>query len=348
MLVLTVNGAFSELLTKLLAGDPVDPQLVHEAFGAMLSGAWTPVQVGAFAVALRMRGESSETIAAAAEAMRATMVPVEHDFPLLADTCGTGGDGANTLNLSSAAAVVVASCGIPVAKHGNRSASSRCGSADVFEAMGIPLDVPPARQRDVLREAGIAFLFAQAHHPALRHAAQARRELGTRTIFNVLGPLANPARVTHQLVGVYDDALRPVLAGALGRLGAKRAWVVRGEDGLDEVSPCAPTRVSEWRADGRVHEFVVTPEAFGVARTNREALTGGDPANNARIVGAILRGEAHPAREAVVLNAAAALAIATADSPRACAERARNALDAGAARHTLERWTRAAMKARQS
>jgi anthranilate phosphoribosyltransferase len=339
---------FPTLLARLLAGDPVDPQHVHEAFGAMLSGAWTPVQVGAFAVALRMRGESADTIAAAVEAMRATMVPVEHDFPLLADTCGTGGDGANTLNLSSAAAVVVASCGVPVAKHGNRSASSRCGSADVFEAMGIPLDVPPGRQRDVLREAGIAFLFAQAHHPALRHAGQARRELGTRTIFNILGPLANPARVTHQLVGVYEDALRPVLAGALGRLGAKRAWIVRGEDGLDEVSPCTPTRVSELTTGGQIREFVVTPEDFGVARTNPEALAGGDPADNARAVSAILRGEPHPAREAVVLNAAAALAVATADSLRACAERARRALDAGAAHHTLERWMHAAVHARQS
>jgi anthranilate phosphoribosyltransferase len=339
---------FPTLLARLLAGDPVDPQHVHEAFGAMLSGAWTPVQVGAFAVALRMRGESADTIAAAVEAMRATMVPVEHDFPLLADTCGTGGDGANTLNLSSAAAVVVASCGVPVAKHGNRSASSRCGSADVFEAMGIPLDVPPGRQRDVLREAGIAFLFAQAHHPALRHAGQARRELGTRTIFNILGPLANPARVTHQLVGVYEDALRPVLAGALGRLGAKRAWIVRGEDGLDEVSPCTPTRVSELTTGGQIREFVVTPEDFGVARTNPEALAGGNPADNARAVSAILRGEPHPAREAVVLNAAAALAVATADSLRACAERARQALDAGAAGRTLERWMHAAVHARQS
>jgi len=343
-----VNGDFPELLARLLVGDPVDPQHVHEAFGAILSGAWTPVQVGAFAVALRMRGESSETIAAAAEAMRATMVPVEHDFPLLADTCGTGGDGAQTLNLSSAAAVVVAACGVPVAKHGNRSASSRCGSADVFEAMGIPLDVPPGRQRDVLREAGIAFLFAQAHHPALRHAAQARRELGTRTIFNIIGPLANPARVTHQLVGVYQDALRPVLAGALGHLGVKRAWVVRGEDGLDEVSPCAPTRVSEWKSDGQVHELVINPEDFGVARMKAEALAGGHPADNAQAVSAILRGETHPAREAVVLNAAAALTVATADSPRACAERARHALDGGAARRILERWMRAALSARQS
>ncbi|HEV3191742.1 MAG TPA: anthranilate phosphoribosyltransferase [Polyangiaceae bacterium] len=348
MLALNVNGDFPALLAKLLAGDPIDPQHVHEAFGAMLSGAWTPVQVGAFAVALRMRGESSETIAAAVEAMRATMVPVEHDFPLLVDTCGTGGDGAHTLNLSSGAAVVVASCGVPVAKHGNRSASSRCGSADVFEAMGIPLDIPPSRQRDVLREAGIAFLFAQAHHPALRHAGQARRELGTRTIFNVLGPLANPARVTHQLVGVYEDALRPVLARALGSLGVKRAWVVRGEDGLDEVSPCAPTRVSELKPDRNIHEFVIAPEDFGIARTKPDALAGGDPAENAQALGAILRGENHPAREAVVLNAAAALAVATADPPRACAQRARKALDDGAARHTLERWMRAARHAQQS
>jgi anthranilate phosphoribosyltransferase len=296
-----------------------------------------------------MAGETDEVVAAAVEAMRATMTAVDHDLPRVVDTCGTGGDGAHTLNLSSGAALVVAACDVPVAKHGNRSASSRCGSADVFEALGIPLDVPPSRQGDVLREAGIAFLFAPAHHAALRHASQARSELGTRTIFNALGPLANPARPSHQLVGVYDEAIRPVAARALGRLGIRHAWVVRGEDGLDEISPCAPTRVTEvvTGGDGPVlREIVVTPEDFGLPRLERSAIAGGDVNDNARALGAILSGEPHPARDAVVINAAAALALATGESLGASAERARRALDGGAARQTLERWKTAATRAK--
>lgn len=210
------------------------------------------------------------------------------------------------------------------------------------------MDVAPERQHQVLREAGIAFLFAPAHHPALRHAAQARRELGMRTVFNALGPLANPARATHQLVGVYEDALRPVAARALGRLGSRGAWVVRGEDGLDEVSPCAPTRVSELGADGTVRERVVTPEDFGIARVSRSAIAGGDAALNAGALQAILAGEAHPARDAVVLNAAASLAVATGQEPRAAADRARRAIDDGTARRTLETWRRVVQRVREA
>jgi anthranilate phosphoribosyltransferase len=342
-----VSADFSSLLGRLLAHEPLGAEDVRAAFEAILAGAWTPVQIGAFAVALRMTGESAETIVGAVQAMRAAMAPVEHDLPVVVDTCGTGGDGSHTLNLSTAAAVVVAACGIPVAKHGNRSASSRCGSADVFEAMGIPLDVPVAKQGALLREAGIVFLFATAHHPALKHAAAARGELKTRTIFNVLGPLANPARATHQLVGVYEDALRPLVARALGQLGATRAWTVHSEDGLDEVSPCAPTRVSEWTGDGEVREFVVTPEDFGVARMARAAIAGGDVQANAQAIDRILRGEGHPASEAVVLNAAAALAATTGDGLRACADRARTAIESQAARRTLERWRGAALRARE-
>ncbi len=343
-----MSAEFSKVLGRLMAREPLGAGDVRAAFDAILSGSWTSVQVGAFAVALRMTGESAETIVAAAGAMRAAMTVVEHGLPLVVDTCGTGGDGAQTLNLSSGAAIVVAACGLPVAKHGNRSVSSRCGSADVFEALGIPLDVPPARQADVLRAAGITFLFAQAHHPALKHAAQARRELGTRTIFNALGPLANPARATHQLLGVYEDALRPVAARALGGLGSKAAWVVRSEDGLDEVSPCAPTRVSELSAGGAVSERLVTPEDFGIARIAPSVLKGGDAAANAGVLSAILKGEAHPAREAVVLNAAAALVVATGERPRECAARARRALDEGAAWERLERWRREATRAREA
>ncbi len=340
-----MSSDFSKVVGRLIAREPPTGPEVRAAFDAILAGSWTPVQVGAFAVALRICGESAESIVAAAESMRAAMTVVVHDLPVVVDTCGTGGDGAHTLNLSSAAARVVAACGLPVAKHGNRSVSSRCGSADVFEAMGIPLDIPPARQGDVLRQAGIAFLFAPAHHGALKHAGQARRELGVRTIFNALGPLSNPARATHQLLGVYDDALRPIAARALGRLGTKRAWVVRGEDGLDEVSPCAPTRVSEL-ADGEVREFVVAPEDFGLSRLLPSAIGGGDAAANARAVEELLAGADHPARDAVILNAAAALAVATGESPRACAEKARRALDTKAAQAAFDRWRTVARRVR--
>jgi anthranilate phosphoribosyltransferase len=326
-----------------MARAPLEAADVRAAFDAIFAGEWTPVQVGAFAVSLRMAGESPDVVVAAVSALRATMAVVEHDFTLVVDTCGTGGDGAHTLNLSSAAALVVAACDVPVAKHGNRAASSRCGSADVFEALGIPLDVAPARQGAVLSEANIAFLFAQAHHPALKHAGQARRELGTRTIFNILGPLANPARPTHQLVGVYEDAVRPLVANALLGLGTTRAWVVRGEDGLDEVSPCGPTRVSEL-SGGSVREFVVAPEDFGVDRLAPEALRGGEVAENARALQAIIDGQPHPARDAVVVNAAATLSLATGDSLTQSAQRARRALDRGAAAAVLERWRRVATR----
>ena len=341
-----MTADFPKALGGLLAGGDPAPGEIRAAFEAILAGAWTPVQVGAFAIALRMRGESAATIVAATQAMRAAMTAVDHGLPVVVDTCGTGGDGAQTLNLSSGAAVVVAACGLPVAKHGNRSISSRCGSADVFEALGIPLDVPPANQKAVLVEAGIAFLFAPSHHAALKHAGQARRELGTRTIFNILGPLANPARATHQLVGVYDDSLRAVIAQALGGLGLEAAWVVRSEDGLDEVSPCAPTRVSELGPGGRVRELVVSPEDFGIERLPASAIAGGDAATNASALLDIFEGRPHPAREAVVLNAGAALHVATGEGLRACAERARRAIDEGAAASTLVRWKRVATQAR--
>jgi anthranilate phosphoribosyltransferase len=314
---------------------------VRRAFEAILGGAWTPVQIGAFAAGLRLRGETAEAIGAAAEALRAVMTGVDHGLPAVLDTCGTGGDGAHTLNVSTAAAIVVAAAGVPVAKHGNRSVSSRCGSADVVAALGVPIDLLPSRQGEVLREAGIAFLLAPAHHPALRHAASARRELGVRTIFNALGPLVNPARTTHQLVGVYDDALRPVMAHALARLGVSAAWVVRSEDGLDEVSPAAPTRVS-MLAHGRVDERVVQPADFGIAEVPLEDLRGGDAADNADAIERALAGELPGFARAVALNAAAALAVARgATSARELREAGAAALDAigsGRALETLARW----------
>jgi anthranilate phosphoribosyltransferase len=301
--------------------------------------------VGAFAVLLRVLGESTEAIVTGAEALRGAMTPVTPPKEGALDTCGTGGDGLGTLNLSTAAAIVVAALGVPVAKHGNRSVSSRCGSADVVEALGIPLDIPPDRQSDVLRDAGIAFLFAPAHHPALRHAAEARRELGIRTIFNALGPLANPARATFQLVGVYDDALRPIFAKALAKLGVRRAWVVRGEDGLDEVSPQGPTRVTELEGDTTV-ERVVRPADFGLSETPLDRIAGADAPTNAKAILAILEGEPHPARDAVLLNAAAAVVVARGLPPLEATRLATSALDDGRAKKKLDAWRRVAMAAK--
>jgi anthranilate phosphoribosyltransferase len=348
---------FARVFEEIAREELPSARTVRAAFDAILSGAWTPVQVAGFAVALRLRGESGAVIQAAAEALRAVMVPVEHGLERVIDTCGTGGDGLGTINVSTAAALVVAATGLPVAKHGNRSVSSRCGSADVLEALGVPLDVPPLRQAEVLRRAGIAFLFAPLHHPAMRHGGVARRELAIRTVFNALGPVVNPARASHQLIGAYDDALRPILAETLGALGSRRAWIVRGEDGLDEISPFGPTRVTELRAPGDLRERVVRPEDFGVAPAATGALAGGDRDDNARSLTALLQGTPHPARSAVVLNAAAAIAIGrdvdlepgTASGQgalRAATDEAARAIDSGAALGLLETWREAAMAAR--
>jgi len=333
-----VTLAFADAMTRMFASDELDAGLVGAAFDAILEGAWSPVQVGAFATAVRLRGETAPAIAAAARALRAHMTPVEHGLPLVCDTCGTGGDGAQTLNVSTAAAIVVAACNVPVAKHGNRSISSACGSADVIEALGLPIDLAPDRQADLLRDVSIAFLFAPAHHPALKHAAQARRELGVRTIFNALGPLANPARATHQVIGVYDDALRPMLARVLAELGCERAWVVRSEDGLDELSPAAATRVSEV-AGGEVVERVVRAEDFGLPRAELASIRGGDAVENAKRIEAVLENADDAAAPAVLLNAAAMLLVCgVAKTPAEAAETARQAIAGGAARQTLEDW----------
>jgi anthranilate phosphoribosyltransferase len=302
------NIAFQQVFDE-IANDTVPaPHIIREALEAILAGAWTPVQVAGFAVSLRMRGEHADIISAAAQTICAHMIAVDHGLPIVADTCGTGGDGKGTINISTAAAFVVAATNIPVAKHGGRSVSSRSGSADVIEALGIPIDIDPDKQASVLRSAGIAFLFAPAHHPALRHSQIARRELAVRTIFNALGPIANPARATHRLVGAYDHALRPVLAQVLANLGVRRAWVVRGDDGLDEVSPFGPTHVTELAA-GKLRERIIHPETFGLALSPPGAIDGGSAAENAHIIRAILEGQTHPARDTVILNAAATLAV---------------------------------------
>jgi anthranilate phosphoribosyltransferase len=333
---------FADVFAEMTAPSGLSPKTVRRVFDAIFAGAWTPAMVSGFLVGLRLTGnETPPVIAAAASAMRAVMVPVTHSFDVLLDTCGTGGDGSASLNLSTGAALIASAAGVAVAKHGNRAATSRAGSADVLEAMGIPLDVPGARQGEVLAEAQIAFLFAQAHHPAMRHVMPVRRELGVRTLFNCLGPLANPAGATHQLLGAFDDAVRPVLANALSELGTTRSWVVRSEDGLDEMSPFAATRISEVDG-GHVRELSLTPEDFGLPRSPAGAIDGAEPAHNARVLEAILHNEPHPARDAILLNAAAALVVALGIEPKAATERARAALESGAAYESLVRLRRAA------
>jgi anthranilate phosphoribosyltransferase len=310
------------------------------AFDAILAGSWTVPQIAGFISALRAKVESQEVIAGAAEAMRRAMLPVAHDFPKLLDTCGTGGDGSGTVNLSTGAAILVTAAGVPVAKHGNRAVSSKAGSADVLAALGIPLDLSAPQTAKVLNDAKISFLLAPNHHPAMRHAMPARKELGVRTIFNCLGPLCNPARATHQVIGVYADSLRAVIANTLKALGSQAAWVVRGEDGLDEISPYGPTRVAQLR-QGSVTELQVSPEDFGLPRSPAGAAQGGDAVENARIIEAVLANEPHPARDAFVLNAAAALVVADDMPYKDATARARATLESGAAKAALETWRQA-------
>lgn len=332
---------FPRVFEEIAGAHGPSPSILRAAFDAVFAGAWTPVQIAAFVVTLRVRGEDADTIAAAASAMRAVMIPVDHGLPRVVDTCGTGGDGKGSLNLSTAAALVVAASGLPVAKHGNRSVSSRTGSADVLEALDVPIDVDPARHPDILRRAGITFLFAPAHHPAMRHSGPARRELAVRTIFNALGPIANPARATHQLIGAYDDRLRPILAQTLHRLSAQHAWVVRGADGLDEVSPFGPTRVTELAGDV-IREREIAPEDFGLSPAPAGALDGGDARENAARIVAILAGDPDPAQGAVALNAAAAIAVARertdASGLRDAAAEALEILRSGRAHTVLTTW----------
>ncbi len=337
--------AFRDAFDTMTGPEGVTPALVEEVLGSILAGEWTPVQVAGFAVGLRVLGETPEVFAAAAKALRTAMIPVAHDATTVLDTCGTGGDGRGTLNVSTGAAILAAAAGVVVAKHGNRAVSSRSGSADVLEALGIPIDLPPSAGEVLLREIGIAFLMAPVHHPAMRHAAVARKELGIRTIFNGLGPLANPAGATHQLLGTYDDGLRRALAETLRELGSVRAWVVRSEDGLDEVSPFAPTRVTEL-SGGSLEERVVSPETFGLQRCGEGALDGGEASHNAAILERVLRGERHPSRDAFVLNAAAALVVAEGVAPIAARDRIVAVLDDGSAARKLEAWRTAAARVR--
>jgi anthranilate phosphoribosyltransferase len=324
-------------LGRVVAGHRLSEDEAGEAMGAIMDGDATPAQIGGLLAAMAVRGEAEDEIVGFARAMRSRGLPLRSTGAI--DTCGTGGDGAGTFNISTVASLVVAGCGVPVAKHGNRAVSGSCGSADVLEQLGVRIDPPQETVQRCLDEAGWAFLFAPAFHASTRHAAVPRRELGVRTVFNLLGPLTNPALPEAQLVGVPRPELTELLARCLGRLGVRRAWVVHGA-GLDELSPAAPTRVSECR-EGTVRTFTIEAGDAGCAPCAVDDLRGGDAAHNAAIARGVLAGEAGPRREAVVLNAAAALIVAgRAGDLAEGARRARESLDSGAAASVLERVAR--------
>lgn len=295
-----------DIVQTLVERRELSPAQMQDALEEILTGQAHEVEMAAFLTALRLRGETASDIATAVQVLRRHAIPLPTSGRDVVDTCGTGGDGQCTFNVSTATAFVVAGCGLPVAKHGNRSVSSRCGSADVLEALGVKIDVSPETSQRCLQEAGIAFCFAPRYHPAVRHVAAVRKRLGFRTLFNFLGPLVNPARAAFQLIGVGDPALHPLLASACAALGMKRAYVVHGEPGLDEVSLCGTTRVKVVEGE-RVTEEVWHPEDFGLPCQSLEGQTVDNASESAQLLHRILAGEASPAADLVVANAAAVL-----------------------------------------
>ncbi len=325
-------------LGRLLDGHDLSRDEARAVMNTIMAGEATPAQIGGFLVALRIKGETADEIAGCAEAMRSHVLRVHPKRDDLVDTAGTGGDGANTWNISTAAALVAASAGAGVAKHGNRAASSATGAADVLEALGFELTMPPERIEQSIDELGFAFLFAQAHHPAMRHAAPVRRELAARTVFNVLGPLTNPAGARAQVVGVYAPEIAQTVAEALVRLDARRAYVVHGAGGIDELSPAGPNLVCEID-EGRVRSYQLDPEDLGIRRCDPRGLRGADPELNARALRDVLEGEVREGahRDAVLLNAAGAIAAAGhAPNIRAGLALARSAIDSGTAATRLD------------
>ena len=326
-------------LARLATGATLDAAEAEAAFGVVMSGEATPAQIAGLLMAMRVRRETVPELTGAVRAMLARMTPVALPAGAI-DVCGTGGDAAGTLNVSTAVTFVVAATGLPVAKHGNRALSSKSGAADVLTALGVNVDVPLDRLPAVMDAAGCVFMFAPRHHAALRHAAGPRMELGTRTIFNLLGPLANPARVRHQLTGVFDPAWARPMAETLAALGTEHAWLVHGQ-GLDELSVAGDNQVVSLD-DGTVTERIVTPEDAGLSRAPVSGIAGGDAPANAAALLALLQGAPGPYRDTVLLNAGAALLVARrADDLRGAVEQARNAIDRGAALATLEALRRA-------
>jgi len=327
-------------LAELLDGHDLSRPRAREVMDEIMRGEATPAQIGGFLVALRAKGETADEITGCAEAMREHVVPVRAARDDLVDTAGTGGDGARTLNISTAAAIVAAAAGAAVAKHGNRAVSSASGSADVLEALGFSLEQPPERIARSIDELGFGFMFAPAHHPAMRHAAPVRHELATRTVFNVLGPLTNPAGARSQVLGVYAPELVRTVAEVLAQLGTRRAFVVHGAQGIDELSPAGPNLVCEV-VDGDVRERELDPLDLGVPRCDPAELRGGSAEENAQTILSILGGANGAAKDAILLNAAGALAAGgQAEDLREGLDRARTAIDSGAAATRLEELAR--------
>jgi len=326
-----------QALQQVLDGRDLSRNDTREVMDEIMAGDATPAQIGGFLVALRAKGETPDEIAGCAEAMRAHVLAVTPKRDDLVDTAGTGGDGARTINISTAAALVAAAAGAGVAKHGNRAVSSASGSADVLEALGFTLEQQPVRIAQSIDELGFGFLFAPSHHPAMRHAAPVRKELATRTVFNVLGPLTNPAGARAQVVGVYSEQLVRTIAEVLARLGARRAFVVHGAGGIDELSPVGPNLVAEV-VDGSVRERTLDPQSeLGIPRCSVDELRGGTPAENATAMREVFAGADGGRRNAILLNAAGAIAAAGhADDLREGLEAAREAIDSGAAAERLE------------
>lgn len=337
-------SSWPEVLGALVAGSDLSAEQTAWAMGEILSGEASPAQIAGFAVALRAKGETVEEVTGLVESMYGLATPITVPGRLL-DVVGTGGDRSMSVNISTMSAIVAAGAGARVVKHGNRSASSQSGSADVLESLGIRLDLPAARVAAIAEEAGITFCFAAAFHPAMRYAAVPRRELGIGTTFNFLGPLTNPAHAHAQAIGCADARMAPVMAGVFARRGVD-AWVFRGDDGLDELTTTTTSRLW-WVHDGEVRETTVDPAGLGIARAEAGALRGGDAVHNAEVVRRLLAGETGAVRDAVVLNAGAALAVyddpgtAPDQALAAGVQRAREALDSGAAAAVLDRWVAA-------
>ena len=333
-------------IRQLAGGQALSAEDTAAAFGAIMRGEASAVQIAAILVALRVKGETIHEVAGGARALRDAMVRLPGDFPdTLVDTCGTGGGAVTTFNISTAAALVAAGAGVRIAKHGNRSFTSQCGSADVLEALGVRIDCTVQEMAATLHEAGIVFMFAPLMHPAMRHVGPVRRELGIHTVMNVLGPLANPAGAGRQVVGVADAHRLPLLAGALAELGSTRSMVVHGEPGMDEISPLGRTRVLEV-GDGRVREWTIDPAPFGLAAGDARELAGAEPQVNASIIEGILAGRiTGGARSAVVLNAAAAIHVSgDHDDFAKSVDRAEDSLSSGAGYRALERLRAASAK----
>lgn len=330
---------FTRFNTKVADGQPLSAEEAAEAFDIMMSGDATPTEMGAFLMGLRVRGETVDEITGAARTMRSKATSVVAPEGAV-DTCGTGGDAKGTYNISTCTAFVVAGAGVPVAKHGNKSVSSKSGSADVLAALGVNLDVTPDVVATAIKEAGVGFMFAPKHHAAMRHVGPVRAELGLRTIFNLLGPLANPAGAKLQVIGVFSRDWLVPMAETAGNLGSEHVWVVHGSDGLDELTTTGPTYVAELK-DGKVTSFEVTPEDAGLPTANPDVLIGGEADENARAIEDVLSGAPSAFRDICVLNAAAALVVAgKADSLKDGAERAAKAIDSGVARKALDELVR--------